>query len=57
VEIQDNALSPLLHFVLDDLPNLPPLSLLTLTIDLNMRALLEGHEDKGGITVSVVLVA
>jgi L-aminoadipate-semialdehyde dehydrogenase len=54
MEVQDNALFPLLHFVLDDLPTStksPDLD------DLNMRTLLKGHEDKGDRTVSDVLVA
>jgi L-aminoadipate-semialdehyde dehydrogenase len=54
MEVQDNALFPLLHFVLDDLPTStksPDID------DLNMRALLEGHEDKGDRTVSDWLVA
>ncbi|KAN0111731.1 alpha-aminoadipate reductase [Russula decolorans] len=54
MEVQDNALFPLLHFVLDNLPTStksPDLD------DLNMRALLEGHEDKGDRTVSDRLVA
>lgn len=54
MEVQDNALFPLLHFVLDDLPTStksPDVD------DLNMRALLEGHEDKGDRTVSDGLVA
>jgi L-2-aminoadipate reductase len=54
MEVQDNALFPLLHFVLDNLPTStksPDLD------DLNMRALLEGHEDKGDRTVSDRLMA
>jgi len=54
MEIQDNALFPLLHFVLDDLPTStksPDLD------DANMRTLLRGHEDKGNRTVSDALVA
>jgi len=54
MEIQDNALFPLLHFVLDDLPTStksPDLD------DSNMRTLLRGHEDKGNRTVSDALVA
>jgi L-2-aminoadipate reductase len=54
MEVQDNALFPLLHFVLDDLPTStksPDLD------DFNMRTLLKGHEDKGDRTVSDVLVA
>jgi L-2-aminoadipate reductase len=54
MEVQDNALFPLLHFVLDDLPTStksPDVD------DLNMRSLLGGHEDKGNRTVSDELVA
>ncbi|KAH9990943.1 L-aminoadipate-semialdehyde dehydrogenase large subunit [Russula compacta] len=54
MEVQDNALFPLLHFVLDDLPTStksPDLD------DLNMRTLLRGCEDKGNRTVSEGLVA
>jgi len=54
MEAQDNALFPLLHFVLDDLPTStksPDVD------DLNMQALLEGHEDKGDRTVTDELVA
>jgi L-aminoadipate-semialdehyde dehydrogenase len=54
MEAQDNALFPLLHFVLDDLPTStksPDLD------DLNMRTLLKGYEDKGDNTVSDALVA
>ena len=54
MEVQDNALFPLLHFVLDDLPTStksPDLD------DLNMRTLLRFSEDKGNRTVSDGLVA
>jgi L-aminoadipate-semialdehyde dehydrogenase len=54
MEVQDNALFPLLHFVLDDLPTS------TMSPDLddsNMRTLLKGHEDKGDRTVSDGLMA
>lgn len=54
MEVQDNALFPLLHFVLDDLPTStksPDLD------DLNMRTLLKGHGDTGGETVSDALMA
>ncbi|KAI9511271.1 alpha-aminoadipate reductase Lys1p [Russula earlei] len=53
MEVQDNALFPLLHFVLDDLPTStksPDLD------DSNTQALLRGHEDKGNRTVSEALV-
>ena len=54
MEVQDNALFPLLHFVLDDLPTStksPDLD------DLNMRILLKGHDDTGVKTVSDALMA
>ncbi len=49
MEMQDNALYPLLHFVLDDLPTSTKSPHLD---DSNMRTLLTGHEDKGDRTVS-----
>jgi L-aminoadipate-semialdehyde dehydrogenase len=54
MEVQDNALFPLLHFVLDDLPTStksPDLD------DSNMCALLKGYDDKGDRTVSDELMA
>ena len=54
MEVQDNALFPLLHFVLDDLPTStksPDLD------DLNMRTLLKGHDDTEDGTVSDALMA
>jgi L-aminoadipate-semialdehyde dehydrogenase len=54
MEVQDNALFPLLYFVLDDLPTStksPDLD------DLNMRSLLKGHDDIGDQTVSDALMA
>jgi L-2-aminoadipate reductase len=53
MDVQDNALFPLLHFVLDDLPTStksPDLD------DSNMCALLRGH-DKGNRTISDGLMA
>jgi L-aminoadipate-semialdehyde dehydrogenase len=49
MEVQDNALYPLLHFVLDDLPTSTKSPHLD---DSNTRTLLRGHEDKGDRTVS-----
>ena len=49
MEVQDNALYPLLHFVLDDLPTSTKSPHLD---DSNMYTLLRGHEDKGDRTVS-----
>ncbi|KAI9444302.1 alpha-aminoadipate reductase Lys1p [Lactarius indigo] len=54
MEVQDNALYPLLHFVLDDLPTSTKSAHLD---DSNMRTLLRGHEDKGDRTVSDQSVA
>jgi L-aminoadipate-semialdehyde dehydrogenase len=54
MEVQDNALYPLLHFVLDDLPTSTKSPHLD---DSNMRTLLRGHEDKGDRTVSEQSVA
>ncbi|KAI9458834.1 alpha-aminoadipate reductase Lys1p [Lactarius psammicola] len=54
IEVQDNALYPLLHFVLDDLPTSTKSPHLD---DSNMRTLLRGHEDKGDRTVSDKSVA
>ncbi|KAF8271296.1 alpha-aminoadipate reductase Lys1p [Lactarius quietus] len=54
MEVQDNALYPLLHFVLDDLPTSTKSPQLD---DSNMRTLLKGHEDKGDRTVSDQSVA
>ena len=54
MEVQDNALFPLLHFVLDDLPTSTKSPEID---DLNMRTLLGGHEDKGDRTVSDGLLA
>lgn len=54
MEVQDNALYPLLHFVLDDLPTSTKSPHLD---DLNMRTLLRGHEEKGVQTVSDQSVA
>lgn len=53
MEVQDNALFPLLHFVLDDLPTstkAPELS------DANMRALLAPHMQETNETVDDVLM-
>lgn len=54
MEVQDNALFPLLHFVLDDLPTSTKSPNLD---DLNMRTLLKGHDDIGDQTVSNALMA
>ncbi|KAN0127247.1 alpha-aminoadipate reductase [Lactarius tabidus] len=54
MEVQDNALYPLLHFVLDDLPTSTKSPHLD---DSNMRTLLRGHEVKGDQTVSDQSVA
>ncbi|KAI0251949.1 alpha-aminoadipate reductase Lys1p [Lactifluus subvellereus] len=54
MEVQDNALFPLLYFVLDDLPTStksPDLD------DSNICALLKGYDDKGDRTVSDELMA
>lgn len=53
MEVQDNALFPLLHFVLDDLPTSTKSPSLD---DRNTVALLEGAQEKIQITVSDELV-
>ncbi|KAI0264679.1 alpha-aminoadipate reductase Lys1p [Gloeopeniophorella convolvens] len=53
MDVQDNALFPLLHFVLDDLPTSTKSADLD---DANMRALLDGSEDKNNRTVTNILM-
>ncbi|KAF8842012.1 large subunit of L-aminoadipate-semialdehyde dehydrogenase [Paxillus ammoniavirescens] len=53
MEVQDNALFPLLHFVLDDLPTSTKAPELN---DSNTAALLRGHEDDCPSTVSEELM-
>ncbi|KIJ07043.1 hypothetical protein PAXINDRAFT_91022 [Paxillus involutus ATCC 200175] len=53
MEVQDNALFPLLHFVLDDLPTSTKAPELN---DSNTAALLQGHEDDCPSTVSEELM-
>ena len=54
MEVQDNALFPLLHFVLDDLPTSTKAPQLD---DANTRALLRQHSGRLALTVDDDLMA